>query len=148
MLKGRRKQIVKRSRKAFARSKGKRKAPVRVNKRFHQAIKRIDRMNSKRRNAVIAGSSNQFIRDFSNAMQKIPKQPQLVAARHKKKLQRHKRKLRQIVNSGTPIHVKRRLLTQKGGFIISSILVPLIAAAIGAAGTVAGSAVGAAVMKK
>ena len=148
MVKGRRKQTVKRSRKASKRSIGKRKASVRVNKRFHQAIKRLHRMNPKRRNAVIAGSSNQFIRDFSNVMQKIRKQPHLVAAKHKKKLQRHKRKLRQIVNSGTPIHVKRRLLTQKGGFIISSILVPLIAAAIGAAGTVAGSAVGAAVMKK
>ena len=128
--------------------KRKRKAPVRVNKRFHEAIKRLHRMNPKRRNTVIAGSSNEFIRDFSNAMQKIRKQPHLVAAKHKKKLQRHKRKLRQLVNSRTPIHVKRRLITQKGGFIFSTILVPLIAAAIGAAGTVAGSAVGAAVMKK
>ena len=153
MTKGRRKEIVKRRRKLSTRfnrrfqKKGKRKAPMRVKRKFHEAIKRLHRMKPKSRNAAIAGSSNQFIRDFSNVMQKIRKHPQLVSAKHKNKLRRHKRKLRQIVNSRTPIHVKRRLLTQKGGFIISSILVPLIAAAIGAVGSVAGSAVGAAVLK-
>ena len=146
MGKRRRKASVRKNKRFQVKSK--RKVPVRVNKRFHEAIKRLHRMNPRKRNTVIAGSSNQFIRDFSNAMRKIRKQPHLVAANQKKKLQRHKRKLRQLVNSRTPIHVKRRLLTQKGGFVISSILVPLIAAAIGAAGSVAGSAVGAAVMKR
>ena len=134
-------------RKRTQKRKRSRKTPVRVNRRFHAAIKRLHRMTPKKRVTLIAGSSNQFIRDFSNAMQKIRKRPHLVAAKHTKKLQRHKRKLRKLVHSKTPIHVKRRLLTQKGGFIISSILVPIIAAAIGAAGTVAGSAAGAAIMK-
>lgn len=126
---------------------GIRKTPVRVNRRFHAAIKRLHRMKPKQRGRVIAGASNQFIRDFSNAMKKIRTRPNLVNARHTKTLQRHRRKLRKLVHSKTPIHVKRRLLTQKGGFLISSILVPIISAAIGLAGTVAGSAAGAAVMK-
>ena len=124
------------------------KKPVRVNRKFHEAIKRLRGMKAKTRNKAIAGASNQFIKDFSNAVQKIRKRPDLVTVKHKKNLRRHRKKLRLLVNSRTPIHIKRRILTQKGGFVISSILVPLIAAAIGAAGSVAGSAVGAAVMKR
>ena len=103
------------------------------------------RMSKQKQKQNVAGASNEFIRDVSSFMNKLRKQPHLVGSRHKATLRKHKQKLRRLVSSKTPIHVKRAILQQKGGII--PLLIPLIVAAIGATGAVGAAATHAGIMR-
>ena len=120
---------------------------MKVKPKFKRAIVQLSKMSKKRQRHVVHKASNAFIKDLSTAVRKLRNKGHLVSNKHKRVLQRHKHKLRVLANASMPVYKRRAVLNQKGGFVFSTVLIPIIAAAIGAAGTVAGSAAGAAVMK-
>ena len=127
-------------------SKGRRYSKkVKVKKQFKNAMTRLRRMTPLKQRTAVVGASNQFIRDVSGFLSKIRKKGHLLKPSHRNILKRHKKKLRKLVNAKTPIHMKRLILSQKGG--IAPLLIPIIVAAIGAGGGVAASATHAAIMK-
>ena len=141
--------MAKRRRKYVSRKKqkgGKRRI-LTVPKQFKRAMFRLRGMNPLRQKNIISGASNRFIKDLSNTMKKLRTLPHLVNSRYKQILKRNKQKLRKLISVKTPIQKKRKILSQKGGAIVSSILVPIICAAIAAGGGITGSAVHAKVLK-
>ena len=79
------------------------------------------------------------------AIAKIRNKADLFTKKQIGQLRRYKRKLRILANKRSSVQKKRQILNQKGG--IAPLLIPIIAAAIGSAGSVAGAAVHAAVSK-
>ena len=107
-------------------------------------MQKLNRMSPAKRRLATIGASNVFIRDVSNAVKKIRTRPHLVkGAKHRQVLKKHRNKLRRLVNPRVSINKKRRILTQVGGIV--PLLIPVIVAAIGAAGTTAAGIGGAAV---
>lgn len=143
--------MAKRRQKKSARKQTKRrksqsnKNRIPVKSKFRKAVSNLKRLSARKQREAIGSSSNEFIRDMSSFLTRIRKKPQLVNAKQRKVLQRHRTKLRKIINKRTPMSEKRRLLTQKGG--IAPLLIPIITAIIGAAGGIGASAAGAAIMK-
>ena len=131
-----------RRKKPRKKSRGKKLVIKRV---FKNAMNRLRRMKASKQRAVAVGASNDFIRDISQFMSKIRKRPDLVKASHRRTLKRFSKQLRKLVHAKTPIHVKRAILLQKGGFL--PFLIPIITAIIGAGGAVASGAVSAAISK-
>ena len=118
---------------------------VHVKAKFKQAIKKLVKLNKATQRQLVKHSGNQFIRDFGMAIAKIRNKADLFTKKQIQQLRRYKRKLRILANSRSSLQKKRQILNQKGG--IAPFLIPIIAAAIGSAGSVAGAAVHAAVSK-
>ena len=132
----------------MARRKHTSKRKIKVKNKFKKAIVHLSKMKSHKRKGIINRASNEFIRDFSSVLRQLRKKPHLVSPAKQRLLRPHKHKLRLLAHVKTPVHRKRHILNQKGGFVISSILVPLIAAAITSAGGIGASAVHAAVSRR
>ena len=152
MAKSKRKHGPKRRRKRQWKSPVKRRntKKLSVKKQFKKAIAHLRQMKPAKQRAAVVGASNMFIRDVSSFMKRLRNKPHLVKPAHQKVLKRHKQKLKKLVNAKTPIYKKRLILYQHGGQIggqFISILLPIILAAIGAGGTIGGSAVAATIMK-
>lgn len=148
------KHRFKRFKRANRKKKPRRKKPRKKNRGkklvikrvFKNAMNRLRRMKASKQRAVAVGASNHFIRDISQFMSQIRKRPDLVKkASHRQTLKRFSKQLRKLVHAKTPIHVKRSILLQKGGFL--PFLIPIITAIIGAGGAVASGAVHAAISK-
>ena len=118
---------------------------LKVKKQFKDAMTRLRRMTPLKQRASVVGASNQFIRDLSSFLSKIRNAGHLLKASHRNTLRKHKKKLRKLVNAKTPIHMKRLILSQRGG--IAPFLIPIIVAAIGAGGSIGAAATHAAIAK-
>lgn len=122
---------------------------LKVKPRFKKAITHLAKLNRGAQRDVVKHASNEFIRDFGNAMHKLRRKPHLVVnQRYRQLLRRNKLKLRKLANKRISVAKKRMILNQKGGFVLSAVLIPIIASVIGAAGSVAGAAASAAIMKR
>ena len=103
-------------------------------------------MSKKQEYKVVAGASNEFIRDISKHISKLRNKPHLVKnSKHRKTLKKHQKKLRRLINSKVGVKSKRTILFMKGG--IFPLLIPIISAAIGAAGSVAAAGTSAAILR-
>ena len=118
---------------------------MRVSRKFFNAVRHLRRMSASAQRVSIAQASNAFINDIIKVLKYLKKRPHLVSTSHKKKLKKIKPRLRKLVHGKTSMVKKRNILMQRGGII--PFLIPIIAAAIGAAGSVASGAVTAAIMK-
>ena len=136
--------MVRRSNKKKAKRQ-RRKKYVHANSKFKSAIRKLVKLNKPTQRQLAKHSSNKFIKDFGMAIAKIRNKADLFTKKQIGQLRRYKRKLRILANKRSSVQKKRQILNQKGG--IAPILIPLIAAAIGSAGSVAGAAVHAAVSK-
>jgi hypothetical protein len=117
-----------------------------VKKRLLSAIDKLRHMKANKQRLAVVGASNDFIRDVSGLLTKIRKQPSLVKkASHHRIFQKNKTKLRKLVHAKTPIHVKRFILSQKGGIIPA--LIPIFIALIGAGGSIGAAATHAAISR-
>lgn len=116
-----------------------------VKRKFYNALQALKRMKPKEQRLRASVASPEFIKDISNVMKRLRTRSDLVSSKHKKILKRHKKPLQRLVKKSSSIKSKRNVLLLRGGIL--PILIPIIAAAIGAAGTVGASAVGAAIMK-
>ena len=132
----------KKRRKPRKKTRGRKLAVKRV---FKNAMKRLRRMKAAKQRAAAVDASNAFIRDISHFMSQIRKRPDLVNASHRRTLKRLSRQLRKLVHAKTPLHIKRSILSQKGGIIPA--LIPIITAIIGTVGAIGGGAASAAILK-
>ena len=98
---------------------------------FKRAISTLCKMNTKDRTEAIRYSNDQFIRDFCAEIRRLkykklePKQLYTV--------KKYKTTLRRLSNPRISVAMKRKTLTQKGGFIgaiLSSLVVPAIIKAV------------------
>lgn len=123
------------------------KGKLRVKKKFAAAMKHLHRQSKKVQRESVVGASNEFINDIINTLKQLRNKPHLVSSKHVKVLNKHKVHLRKLINKRTSMAIKRKILqvNQRGG--IFPFLIPIIAAAIGAAGSVGAAAVGAAIAK-
>lgn len=121
----------------------KRKKSSMFSNRFKRAMFTLKRLPPEKRRLATIGASNVFIRDVSNALKKIRSRPHLVKGKFRQVLQKHRNKLRRLVSPKVSINKKRSILTQKGGIVPA--LIPVVCAAIAAAGTTAAGVGGAAV---
>lgn len=118
---------------------------MQIKRQFKNAISRLHRMRPVKQRAAVVGASDKFIRDVSSFLSRIRKKGHLVKPSHRRILKKHKKKLRKLVHAKTPMHMKRLILSQKGGIIPA--LIPIIVALIGAGGSVAAGATSAAILR-
>ena len=74
-------------------------------------------------------ANNGFIRQMCTHIKKL--RHKKLSGKHVKVLKRHAPKLRQLASSKVPLAKKRRLLSQRGGFL--SMLAPVLMSTIGPA---------------
>lgn len=127
------------------RASGKHIKKLAVKSKFLHAARRLRQMKANAQKQTIANASNEFVRDVSSVMGRLRKRPDLVSSKHRKVIRRHRGKLQRLVNKKTSLQKKRKILMSSGG--IFPALIPIIAAAIGAAGSVGAGAVGAAISR-
>lgn len=99
--------------------------------KFNVALSKLKRMKQAQQVQAVRMSNNAFIRQLSNHVKHLRYAPLSPAL--KKKLQRQKTKLRKLVNARTSTQVRRKMLTQRGGFL------PLLLAALPAVGSLVGN---------
>ena len=114
--------MVKRGRKTCAK-----KRMSKSDQKFHEALCVLKSMTSADRCQAIAQANGQFIRKVSTTLRKL--RSRKVTAKQKKRLQAYRKQLRQVANPKTSLKSKRKVLSQKGGFLPA--LLPLLAPVIG-----------------
>ena len=131
-------------RKTF-RKNGQSKRKILVKRKFFNAVQALRKMKPKEQRKRTQNASKEFIDDITTFLKRLRRMPHLVKNRHRKVLKKLGKSLRKLVNKGTSVESRRKILLQRGGII--PFLIPIICASIGAAGAVGASAAGAAIMK-
>jgi len=128
------------------RVKSSKKGKLRVKRKLYKALQSLRRMKPKTIHARLRVASKEFVKDIANVMSRLRSRPNLVPKpKDRRTLQKYKKSLRRLTSKGPSVEKKRKILLQRGGIL--PLLIPIICASIGAAGTVGAAAVGAAVMK-
>ena len=96
-----------------------------VANKFGKALLRLKHLPKSKMPEAMNTANNAFIRQFCSSINRL-KHAKLTA-KHSKVLRSNKHKLRRLVSKRTSIQSKRKLLSQRGGFIAT--IIPLIAAA-------------------
>ena len=127
------KRFNKRSRRVRRRRTKKRQRKRRTQRggKFNVILKRLRKLNPFQRRSAIQVANDKFIRHFVSQVKKLKRatglQPSL-----RTKLKRHTKALRKLTNRRTSMKRKRKMLSQRGGFL------PLLLAALPAIGSIAG----------
>lgn len=116
-------------------SKKQRHGKGKVNK-FFLALKRLKGMKSNQQREALKMSNNAFIRQMCAHVKKL--RHASVPAKLKKRMLHQKKNLRKLILPTTSMQVKRKMLTQRGGFL------PLIMAALPVLGSMVGNIISAA----
>ena len=95
----------------------------RKNSKFSKAISSLRKMRPNDRYDAIRHANDRFIRDLCSKIGKLKRKK--LTEEERKFVKKHKSKLKVLCNRGNSIKKKRRMLSQKGGFI--PFLAPLIA---------------------
>ena len=110
-----------------------------------KSLAKLKAMKESSRKKALLSANRPFIQDLSSAVRRLRHSNMPVSAAQKKAISKHTAFLRKMADPRISYRSKRKTLVQKGG--IAPALIPLIAAAIGAAGTVGASAAHAAISK-
>ena len=127
--------VAKRSKKrrttkhVMKRTSVKRRKKTQSGTKFAKTIHQLKKLPQRNRLQALQLANDSFIREFCNHVKRLkhksltPKQLKFIRA--------HKAKLRKLVNTRTSVQAKRRLLSQKGGFLgllplVASVAAPLI----------------------
>lgn len=93
---------------------------IKLSEKFCKAMRALQNMtHHKQRRAVLQASDN-FIRDFSNAIQqlrKIPANKFHISPSVRKYVYRRRKTVRKFANPKTSMKTKRKMITQKGGLL-------------------------------
>ena len=100
----------------------------RGNTSFRRALHRLRKLKPTHQSKAIGMANNAFIRQMCSHVKKL-RYNKKVASKSAKRLKRHRTKLRQLVSARTSIDKKRKLLSQRGGFLPA--LLPLLLSAVG-----------------
>lgn len=99
--------------------------------KFHIAIQKLKQMNLKQQRQALMMSNDTFIRQLCAKVKKLRHQP--MSASLKKRMQKQKKKLQKFVLPKTSATMRRKMLTQRGGFL------PLLISALPAVGALVGN---------
>ena len=98
------------------------------NAALQRAMKKLTRMDGKKRRYALQHANNLFIQQLSSAVKAVRRKP--LSSKVRGKLVRHRAALRSLANPHTSLLSKRRVVVrQKGGFfgaILASLAAPLI----------------------
>ena len=97
-------------------------------KPFVTTLRRLSSLQPSQRVQAMKSANDKFIRQFCNSVKKLRHQP--VSSKTLKQLRRQSLKLRKLVSAKTSINTKRRMLSQRGGFL-PMLLAPIISALAG-----------------
>ena len=119
-----------RGRRKVKRSVRKVKRRARKPNKFHVALQKLKRMNGQQQRQALLMSNDAFIRQMCTQVRKLrhAHMPSSV----KKRMQKQRKKLQKLVMAKTSTRAKRKMLTQRGGFL------PLLIAALPAVGAMVG----------
>ena len=96
-------------------------------KKFRKALCVLKSMNASDRCKAIANANGNFIRKVSASMRKLRYRP--ISTKQRKRLRTYRKQLRKVANPKSSIASKRKVLSQKGGFLPA--LLPLLAPLLG-----------------
>ena len=119
-----------------------------VSPKFYQALQKLKRMKCGQRKRALSYASNQFIRDLSKVLGKVrhlPLHTFRIQPKLMKQIKSRRKSLQTFVSQKSALKRKRRFLNQKGDIVPA--LIPIIAAAIAAGGSVVSAGVGAAIAR-
>lgn len=102
--------------------------------KFKSTLLRLRRLSPNNRRQAMCIANNKFIRDFSNEVKKLRRKNDLKPS-VKKQLKRHALRLRKLASNTTSLTAKRKILSQRGGFL------PLLLAALPAVGSILGGVI-------
>ena len=86
---------------------------------FNYELQRLRKLSSHERCAALRCASNSFVKKYCLFVKKM--QTAKVSPKLRKEMQRHKKQLRLLTKRGISIAKKRRLLSQKGGWLLPPI---------------------------
>lgn len=121
------------------------KGKIAVKNKFKNAILHLRKLSKQKQRNVAQNASKEFINDLIKFLKNIRSKGHLLNYSQRNGMKRHKHKLQRLVDGKVSIKSKRKILMMKGGIL--PFLIPIICAAIGAAGTVGGAAASAAIAK-
>ena len=84
-------------------------------KKFKSVIHQLKRMKAPQRIQAMKMANDKFIRHMSNEVRKLRYKPLPTPVRNQMK--RNARNIRKFISRKTSVRAKRRMLTQRGGFI-------------------------------
>ena len=99
--------------------------------KFSVTLQRLKKLKAKQRRQAIEVANAKFIRDFVSQVKKLRRTTKL-RPDLRRKLKRHTKSLKKLINSRTGLDSKRQLMSQRGGFL------PLLLAALPAVGSIVG----------
>ena len=97
-------------------------------KSFATTLRNLSSLPPSQRVQAMKSANDKFIRQFCNSVKKLRHHP--VSPHTSKQLRRQSKKLRKLVSAKTSISTKRRMLSQRGGFL-PMLLAPIISALAG-----------------
>ena len=90
------------------------------NSKFVQTLHRLKKLKKKDRCRAISMANDHFIRQLCQHVKKL--RCAKLSSKAKKKLWKHRKTFRALINKGTSIRKRRQLLTQHGGDIVDKAL--------------------------
>lgn len=111
-------------------------------KRNYDFVKVLAKAKKRQRDAILINSDSDLVLCLCECIENILNGNIKLSSKQKKKLQRHKKALRNICDCKTKVSDKKKILVQKGGFL------PLVLAPIlGVAGSLLGDAISSVINK-
>ena len=114
----------------FRRQSAKKRVGKRRRTTFANAIQRLSKLRPNQRVEAMKLANNKFIQQFCNNVKKLRRTP-LSSTQHKR-MRTQSKNIRKLISSKTSYNTKRKMLTQRGGFLLPLLLPPLLSAGVGA----------------
>lgn len=122
-----------RSGKKLRRNRKKRCASKKKGSSFKAVLNKIKKLRPSQRTQAMKLANNKFINDFTREVKKL--KHARVSSKIKNRLRRQSKKLNKFISRKTSTANRRRMLTQRGGFL------PLLLAALPALGSIIGGVI-------
>lgn len=113
---------------AKRKSKSKKSGKLVVKRKFYEAIKKLHRLKANQQRAAVSGASNEFVNDISKLLRRLKTSTNLISSKHRRGIKKQRLKFKRLAQAKSTVKAKRRILTQKGGFL--PFLIPLIGSVI------------------
>ena len=97
---------------------------------FVNALRRLSKLRPTQRVEAMKLANNKFIQQFCSNVKKLRHAG--VSSAHQKRMRRQSKNIRKLISAKTSYNMKRKMLTQRGGFLLPLLLPPLLSAGVGA----------------
>ena len=105
----------------MARRKTQRRREKKVShSKFSNALRRLKSLKPSQQQQAMNMANASFIRQFCKELKKLRRVK--LSAKKRRALQKYRKELRQLINAKTTLTKRRRILSQKGGGILKSLL--------------------------